>query len=65
VEIALAEFGDLSDNAVAKMCGVSNHAVKAARPAIGNSPNATRKTSDGRQYPSRRPPATEPEGDGG
>ena len=59
VEIALAEFGGLSDNAISKMCGVSNHAVKAARPveAIGNSPNATRTTSDGRQYPATRKPA--------
>ena len=55
VEIALREFGGLSSRAVAEMCGVSNHMVDDLRPkALGESPNATRTTTDGRQYPAKR-----------
>jgi hypothetical protein len=55
VSIAVAEFPDLSSRAIADMCGVSNHMVDDARPALGKSPNDTRTTSDGRQYPAKRP----------
>jgi hypothetical protein len=55
VEIALREFPKLSSRAVAELCGVSNHMVDDQRPkALGESPNATRTTSDGRQYPATR-----------
>lgn len=60
VEIALAEFGGLSDNAIGKMCGVDNHTVKAARPVtLGNSQPEPRTGADGKKYPARRTPATE------
>jgi len=60
VEIALKEFGGLSDNAIATMCGVDNHTVKAARcDHLGTSQMpTTRTTSDGRQYPATRKPST-------
>ena len=54
VEIALKEFGGLSSRAIADMCGVSNHIVDSARLPLGENPNATRTTTDGRQYPSHR-----------
>lgn len=58
VEIALREFPKLSSRAVAKLCGVSPALVDVARPtALPDSGNATRTTSDGRQYPAKREPA--------
>lgn len=62
VEIALREFPNLSSRQIAEMCGVSHHTVEAARPdeALGTLPNATRTTSDGRQYPARREQPKEP-----
>ena len=55
VKIALREFGNLSSRAVAEMCGVSHMTVERARPeALVKSDNATRTTTDGRQYPARR-----------
>jgi hypothetical protein len=60
VEIALEEFPNLSSRAVAKMCGVGHEMVDAQRPPLAETANApaTRTTSDGRQYPARRAPAT-------
>jgi hypothetical protein len=64
VEIALAEFGDLSSRQIAVMCGVSNHMVDDARPVdVGKSPTPTRTDTLGRKQPARRPPAIEPEGE--
>ncbi len=55
VEIALKEWPKLSSRAVAELCGVSNHMVDGARPvSLGENPNATRTTKDGRQYPARK-----------
>ena len=70
MEIALREFGGLSSRAIAELCGVSNHFVDSIREALGTVPNATRTTTDGRQYPARRPsrpttPEQIPEGDCG
>jgi len=65
VEIALAEFGNLSSRAIAGLCGVSNRFVDGMRPdeTLGTIPNATRTTSDGRQYPAARKPAEVKDGD--
>jgi hypothetical protein len=76
VEIALGEFGDLSDRALAEMCGVSNKTVAAAREQVGNFPTSdifdpipqpaqTRKGRDGKEYPAPAPnqPKPEPEPD--
>ena len=55
VEIALREFPKLSSRAVAKLCGVDHKTVEGMRPeAIGEVPQSTRTTSDGRQYPAKR-----------
>lgn len=56
VEIAVREFPKLSSRAVAKLCGVGHEMVDAARP-LAETANATRTTSDGRQYPAHREPA--------
>lgn len=59
VEIAVREFSGLSDNAIAQMCGVSNHAVKAARPVtLENIQPEKRTGADGKQYPATRKAAT-------
>ena len=64
IEIARLEFGGLSDNAIAKMCGVTDKTVKSARPVnIGNSEVEKRMGADGKMRPARRPPAIEPEGE--
>jgi hypothetical protein len=58
VEIALAEFGGLSSRAIAEMCGVHHTFVEKQRPEpLATVANATRTTSDGRQYPATRKPA--------
>ena len=57
VEIALKEFGGLSSRAIAELCGVGADMVIAHRP-LSESDNATRTTSDGRQYPATRKPPT-------
>jgi hypothetical protein len=58
VEIALAEFGNLSSRAIAGLCGVSDKTVEASRKEhCGSSAIPTRTTSDGRQYPAARKPA--------
>ena len=54
MEIAVKEFETLSSRAIAELCGVSNHFVDSIREALGTVPNATRTTSDGRQYPATR-----------
>ena len=56
VEIALREFGNLSDNALAQMCGVHNETVAARRPKqVTDSVTSDKRTGlDGRQHPARR-----------
>jgi hypothetical protein len=55
VEIALREFPKLSDRGIGKLCGVSHPFIKAIRPpALETVSNATRTTTDGRQYPAHR-----------
>jgi len=58
VEIALAEFGNMSSRAIAEMCGVGHHLVLAIRPDVGDSPTsakpATRTDTLGRQQPAKR-----------
>lgn len=63
VEIAVAEFPKMSSRAIAELCGVSHPFVESIRPSeVVTVSNATRTTSDGRQYPStRRPRITTPE----
>lgn len=56
VEIAIKEFGKLSSRAIAELCGVGADMVIAHRP-LSDSDNATRTTSDGRQYPASRKPS--------
>jgi hypothetical protein len=73
VEIALAEFPDLSDRALAELCGVSNHMVQRIRETqVGQNPTSptpapetpkTRKGKDGKEYPAPEPrpePTPEP-----
>ena len=47
------EQPDLSSRAVAELCGVGHTIVDQLRP-LASDANATRTTSDGRQYPARR-----------
>lgn len=54
VELALAEFGKLSDRAVAKMCGVNHETVGAQRPQLAESATSPRTGQDGKQYPATR-----------
>lgn len=63
VEIALREFPKLGDNAIATLCGVSNHMVADHRPAqLGDSPSSKRTGLDGKERPAKREPAnTNPE----
>ena len=64
VEIALHEFPKLSSRALAKLCGVGHTVVDEMRPheeALASDANATRTTSDGRQYPARRRAVPEPQ----
>lgn len=63
VEIAVAEFPKMSSRAIAELCGVSHPFVESIRPSeVVTVSNATRTTSDGRQYPAtRRPRITTPE----
>lgn len=53
VEIAVTEFDGLSSRAIADLCGVSADFVCRVRP-MSSDDNATRTTSDGRQYPAKR-----------
>lgn len=53
VEIALREFGDLSSRALGTLCGVDHKTVAAVR-SNGEVPQSI-TTTDGRQYPTRRP----------
>jgi hypothetical protein len=63
VEIALREFPKLSSRALAKLCGVGHTIVDDVRPqALASDANATRTTSDGRQYPAHREPERLPVG---
>lgn len=60
VEIALAEFGNLSSRAIAEMCGVSDRYVGRVRDVSGAN-NAHLTGKDGKQYPaSKRKPEPEP-----
>ena len=54
VEIAVKEFSGLSSRAIAELCAVSDFMVNQQRGALQESSNATRTTSDGRQYPATR-----------
>ena len=55
VELAVKEFASLSSRAIAELCGVSKTFVENIRPdASATVANATRTTSDGRQYPAKR-----------
>lgn len=54
VEIAVKEFAGLSSRAIAELCAVSDFMVNQQRGALQESSNATRTTSDGRQYPATR-----------
>ena len=59
VEIALREFGKMSDVEIARLCGVNDKTVAAHRPAsLGNSEAETRLGADGKLY---RLPRGEPE----
>jgi len=53
VELAIKEFASLSSRAIAELCGVSDPFVLQIRQVLTVS-NATRTTSDGRQYPATR-----------
>ena len=74
VEIALREFGGMSDRAISEMCGVSNDFVSRHRPQLSLNDSSTPKTRTGldgktRKMPERKPepakiqllPETEPE----
>ena len=54
VEIAIKEFAGLSSRAIAELCAVSPGLVDQHRSALPTVGNATRTTSDGRQYPATR-----------
>ena len=59
VEIALREFGKMSDVEIARLCGVNDKTVAAHRPAnLGNSEVESRLGADGKLY---RLPRGEPE----
>lgn len=53
IEIALQEFPRLSNNAVAELCGVSDHTVASVRGPASQNTKLTGK--DGKQYPAKRP----------
>ena len=53
VELAVKEFASLSSRAIAELCGVSADFVCRIRP-MSSDDNATRTTTDGRQYPATR-----------
>lgn len=59
MEIALREFGDESNRAIAEMCGVSHQMVNDMRPSVGKVANTaattTRTGTDGRQYKATKP----------
>ncbi|MEI6809794.1 MAG: hypothetical protein WCN95_13825, partial [bacterium] len=55
VVIALAEFGKLSDAAIAQMCGVDDKTVAGRRPArFGISEPEKRIGKDGKKYPAKK-----------
>lgn len=54
VEIALAEFGSLSNNAVAALCGVHDEMVSRLRSQLPESGTSKVIGADGKQYPARR-----------
>ena len=55
VEIALAEFGDISSRQIAIMCGVGHEMVDAARPHVAESATSTRTDTLGRKQPATKP----------
>jgi ParB-like chromosome segregation protein Spo0J len=58
IGIALREFPELSDRAIAEMCGVSNQSVANHRPQVSKIDTSTppkRVGLDGKQYPSAKP----------
>ncbi|HXU18700.1 MAG TPA: ParB N-terminal domain-containing protein [Terriglobales bacterium] len=56
VELALAEFPDLSDRGVADICAVSDKLVAAVRKPAGEDRQALRVGRDGKHYPAERKP---------
>jgi hypothetical protein len=64
VQVALREFKDLSDRAIAKLCGVSQPFVGDMRPKErDNVYHLKRIGADGKQYPATRAPKAEDEAD--
>jgi hypothetical protein len=58
VEIALAEFGNLSSRAIAGLCGVSDPFVLKIKPTeVLTVSTSTVTGTDGKQYPAARKPA--------
>ena len=60
VEIALREFGKLSDRALAEMCGVSGPFVAGMRPQLQTDCSSTRTGRDGKDRPARAGTRTVP-----
>ena len=57
VEVALKEFGQLSDRALAELCAVGNALVSDVRKQVCDSNNSPpRKGRDGKTYPARKSP---------
>ena len=60
IRIALREFSDMTDNAIADLIGVSFHTVASHREQLSTLLNSTkpktRKGKDGKQYPTERKP---------
>jgi len=59
VEIALREFGQLTDRTIAQICGLSDKTIAGyryliARPRCGNSAPETRTGQDGKEYPASK-----------
>jgi hypothetical protein len=55
VEIALREFGSLTNRAIAELCGVSDMLVGSLKPRqVQESCTSTSTGRDGKQYPARR-----------
>jgi hypothetical protein len=55
VEVALAEWPDLSSRSLADLCGVSHEFVQQVRDQVSTVDTSTRKGADGKQYPAQKP----------
>lgn len=60
VEVALAEFPELSSRAVAELCGVGDRLVREIRPTCGLTAPEAVTGRDGKQYPAGREAPPEP-----